>query len=99
MQEAQIACDFFIEETQRMRHVHLSQPFQTISFANGVTGGRPLATAVERQHGGLLERAGMEGAYGMGQMMRHEMPLEGASRSHAAESVTKMMRRTVGKLA
>ena len=81
VQEAEVGRDLLVEDPQRVGHLDLAEPFQIGPLPDGVAGRRLLAAAVERQDGGPLERRGVEGAGGVRQVMRHEMPAEGARRA------------------
>ncbi len=58
---------------------------RSVPLADGVAGRGLLPPAVERHDGRPLERRDVEGAGRVGQVMRDEMPAEGAVGTHAAE--------------
>ena len=54
-----------VEQPERVRKLHLLRQLDRVAAADADRGRRPLADAVERQDGGLVERAREERAGGM----------------------------------
>ena len=56
VEEPEIARDLLVEDPQRVRHIHLTQPGNLVAVAQAVGRGGLLTPAVESQDGGVVER-------------------------------------------
>src|SRR5207302_1451333 len=67
--EAAVIGESRIQQAERVWELQMVREANAIAAARAAGRGRPFADAVERKDGGLLERAGEEGAGGVAFMM------------------------------
>jgi hypothetical protein len=99
LQKPEIFGEAFIEEAERMGHVHLAQSRQGTPLPQAIGRRCPLAAPVEREDRRARERRGVESAGGVGDVVLHEVPAVWTSGPCTLETLREVVGRAARQLA